>query len=214
HVLSSTNGQSNIDVKDTTASPLLFSFHNRPSHVLIANTTLYTILRLYFFLFDRLRTAKKLSWKPHSIRKLSDAEKFEINQQFYNLVWNMLDDEINEQKFENKLFLLLGTQAYELTTLKMLISTLTKEFITHISADFSHIVQFVNLWKYYTMQWKLIDPNDWKARLDLMHRYHNDMRARCPDHHKLPLVQIEYFLDTDELAMQVICANHIATDVA
>src|SRR5690606_573334 len=109
----------------------------------------------------------------------------------------------------SKLFELVGTQAFELVTIKSLIKELSKELISQSTNN--NTKNIINLWKYYQRKWNKINQNDINNRRKLLYDYYLHL-LHILNNNNVPIIQIEYFYDNKnnlEMAMQVIFNNDI-----
>lgn len=186
--------------------------HVRPSKLFFCNNTIYVFFRLHQYLYHRLLKAKTLAYK-HKIKNVNDpskkrgkrkkrrpdpTSKEEAHEQFKALLYELLDEEVDSNRFEDECRALLGANSYVLYTIDKLIFNLVKQVQSIVNTP--SCIKLMELYSYEFTRARQ-GPMTEDRSGQLVHMYHNNAAVLFGEESG---VQIEYFEDSSELAIGLV----------
>lgn len=105
--------------------------HTRPSRLFFGNKPYYVFFRLHQFLYERMSTAKSLTGKKHG-RSSGKSKSLPITPEgryknFKQMMYQLLDGEMDSSRFEDECRILLGASSYVLFTIDKLVSQVVQQ---------------------------------------------------------------------------------------
>jgi len=197
--------------------------HNRPSRLFFGNKEYYVFFCLYHYLYDRLRTARKLAakYKPRgltasSLKKRTTKRKRKrrpepkdaagATEQFYQIVIEFIDGSIESAKFEDDCRSLLGANSYVLYTIDRLVGNFMKQVLSLVNDETS--LKLLKLYQYEFSRHREIQNVTVEQSAQLARMYQSNCVSLISDDR---CIQMEFFEDAHELGVGV-TSGHNAAD--
>lgn len=178
--------------------------HTRPSKLFMGNHPYYVFFRLHQFLYDRLRTAKELSAKKHR-RSAAKNKTLPITpegryKRFKEMLFQLLDNEMESSKFEDECRVLLGASSFALFTINKLIYQVVKQCQSLLQN--ANCMNLLSLYQYeYSRASKLaVEDKTLERSAEAVRMYHTNCAAIIGDNE---CCQFEFFDDTFDLGIGI-----------
>ncbi|CEO94948.1 hypothetical protein PBRA_003761 [Plasmodiophora brassicae] len=207
HFLNATDKSDLLDGPDASTRPVRLSMsawaleetinpmrrHTRESNLFFGNLSFYVFFRLHQFLYSRWKTCRDLA--------LAKPDGESVYQQFKELVYKLLDNQVDQVTYEDNLRALVGAKSYPMFTIDKLVAAIVKQMQTVAGSALSQ--KLISLYGYEHSRAldKSVaagdDPLERSALLARMYLMNCSSLLNEDDH----CIQIEFFKDSNEMGI-------------